>query len=157
MLTIRHFENGDCEAAFELAGRLGLSPWSIDDYRRELEREDSLMFAAAHGGDLVGFIIGRLVPSSGPAGGLDAEIYNIGVLAAVHRSGIGSKLIERFIGICRKNKVVDIWLEVRAANHAARTFYKNFGFEDFAARPGFYQNPSDDALILRLQASGAGS
>jgi [ribosomal protein S18]-alanine N-acetyltransferase len=149
-LTIRPFQENDCEAAFRLASDLGLSPWTIDDYRDEAKRPDSEMLAAMNGSKLVGFVVGRRVPGSRPDGGLETEIYNIGVAREFQRSGIGSRLIREFVERCRHAGVRDIWLEVRAANAAAIGFYRKFGFSEYAARPNFYRDPPDDAVIMRL-------
>jgi ribosomal-protein-alanine N-acetyltransferase len=39
-------------------------------------------------------------------------------------------------------------LEVRESNTAALQLYERLGFHVAARRPGYYTNPSEDALIL---------
>lgn len=133
-----------------MANSLGLSRWTLNDYREELLRDDSQMLAAADQRELAGFIIGRLVPSSSVTTGLDAEIYNIGVSRSLQRSGVGSRLLHEFISRCRKKHVFAVWLEVRALNSGALIFYKRHGFEEFTIRPCFYRDPADDAIVMRL-------
>jgi len=149
-VTIRPFARDDCGHALDLANSLGLSPWTLNDYREELLRDDSQMLAAADQQELAGFIIGRMVPTSSAAAGIDAEIYNIGVCRSFQRSGIGSQLLHEFISLCRKKDVFAVWLEVRALNSGAIRFYKFHGFEEFTVRPCFYRDPADDAIVMRL-------
>ncbi len=150
-LVIRPFRAEDSQWAFDLAAELGLSPWAVDDYRRELDRNDSEILVAADGTENLGFIVGRYVPRSDVGGGSDAESYNIGVRPNYQKKGIGSRLIETFIEKCRMAEVVEIWLEVRAMNHVARKFYTKFGLTEFAFRPNFYTDPPDDAIVMRLE------
>lgn len=149
-LIIRPFRIEDCGQALGIASDLGLSPWSLEDYRDELKHPESEMLAAAAGSKLAGFIIGRRVPGSRPSGGLDAEIYNIGVSERAQRSGVGSMLIYRFIEKCRNAGVKDVWLDVRSANAKAILFYNKIGFEKFDVRRNFYRDPTDDGIVMML-------
>jgi ribosomal-protein-alanine acetyltransferase len=149
-LIIRPFQKEDCEAALRLASDLGLSAWTLRDYREELKHPDSEMIAALAGSRVVGFMIGRRVPGSGPDETPDAEIYNIGVEHEFQRSGVGTRLMLNFIERCRRAGVRYIWLEVRAANTEAIGFYGRFGFIEYAVRPNFYRNPPDNGIVMRL-------
>ena len=42
-------------------------------------------------------------------------------------------------------------LEVRRSNRAARRLYEKFGFVSEGIRPGFYDQPKEDAEILWLR------
>jgi [ribosomal protein S18]-alanine N-acetyltransferase len=150
-ILLRPFRKDDCDAALAIATDLGLSPWTLADYRDELARRDSEMIAAVNGSKLAGFIVGRRVPASGQENGIDAEIYNIGVARGFQDSGVGSRLLENFIERCRQAGVRDIWLEARSANTKAVRFYKRFGFNEFAVRRAFYRDPTDDGIVMRLE------
>jgi len=41
-------------------------------------------------------------------------------------------------------------LEVRPSNTEAVAFYRRFGFQVIATRPGYYSDSREDALILKL-------
>jgi [ribosomal protein S18]-alanine N-acetyltransferase len=101
----------------------------------------------------VGFMVGRRVAAN-DEGTFDAEIYNIGVVTRFHRRGIGRKLIDNFFAWATDNKIVNVWLEVRAANSIAANFYKRYGFEEMVTRKGFYSDPVDDAIIMKAEVSG---
>ena len=42
-------------------------------------------------------------------------------------------------------------LEVRASNTPAQALYEKLGFAQVGRRPKYYQNPREDALILRKE------
>lgn len=153
-VTIRPFRVEDCYQALAIASDLGLSHWTLKDYRDEIAHPASIMIAAEQSGKLEGFIIGRCVPGS-RTGDRDAEIYNIGVAETAQRSGVGSGLIEAFIEQCRRAGVRDVWLEVRSANANAIRFYKKKGFKEYSVRRNFYRDPSDDGIIMMLRLGDA--
>jgi [ribosomal protein S18]-alanine N-acetyltransferase len=146
--VIRSLSEEDCGRVVSLASDLGLSPWTLNDYRQELKRPDSEMIVALDRAEVAGFIVGRRVP--GPDDSPDAEIYNIGVDPAYQRCGAGTRLLQEFTGRCRRKGVRCIWLEVRARNLAAIEFYEKFGFAEYAIRPRFYNKPADDAVVMRF-------
>ena len=41
-------------------------------------------------------------------------------------------------------------LEVRVSNTAARSLYAKKGFSDVGIRPGYYEKPREDAVIMTL-------
>jgi ribosomal-protein-alanine N-acetyltransferase len=47
-----------------------------------------------------------------------------------------------------------IVLEVRASNEAAIRLYSARGFEKIGVRRNFYNNPREDALIMRRGSAG---
>ncbi|MCR4851872.1 MAG: ribosomal-protein-alanine N-acetyltransferase, partial [Lachnospiraceae bacterium] len=49
---------------------------------------------------------------------------------------------------CDSLGVGDVTLEVRISNEAAIKLYEGFGFKSEGIRPGFYERPTEDALIL---------
>ena len=42
-------------------------------------------------------------------------------------------------------------LEVRASNVAAQSLYDAFGFREYGSRIGYYTNPEEDAILMRLE------
>ncbi len=152
-MKLREFTESDGQLALALAEDLGLSPWSLDDYRKELKRKDSIMIVGEAAGTFAGFMVGRIVPGSSE-GKLDAEIYNIGVAPEFQRAGVGAALLGEFLRRCRIESVKNVWLEARAANSNAIRFYRNAGFKDFDVRSKFYRDPPDDALVMQLDLEG---
>ena len=147
--VIRAFEAADAEPVIEIADSLNLSHWSREDLLAELARPDAFLVVAIHKNKHIGFMVGRVVPGQRD-GESDAEIYNIGVSRANQLLGVGGRLLRSFLSHCRSENVKAIWLEVRAGNVQAIRFYRNFGFVHFGDRRNFYNDPAEDALILKL-------
>lgn len=151
-LTIRTLRSSDVDAVYQFSEDLGLSRWSRSDLFEELGHSESCMLLAELEQQPVGFIIGRKIPGN-DEGSFDAEIYNIGVVTQCQKRGTGGELIDRFLKWAKANKVVNVWLEVRAANLSAVRFYRRHGFEEVVTRKGFYSDPVDDAIVMRAEIS----
>jgi len=46
--------------------------------------------------------------------------------------------------------VSEVALEVRYSNERAFSFYQRVGFRGVGRRPGYYREPVEDAVLLRL-------
>ena len=79
----------------------------------------------------------------------DGEGYidNVAVAPDARRHGVASALLDVF---CRFGAVnlAFLTLEVRKSNAAAIALYEKHGFRQAGLRPGYYQNPREDALIM---------
>jgi len=143
---IRPAVQADISQLERIAEESSLSSWTRQGYIDEIERPDSIFLLAETADDvIVGFIIGRIVP------GPDAEIYNIAVAENARRQGVGNGLMLEFISRCKASKVESIWLEVRESNTNAVKFYSDAGFEEISLRPQFYNDPVEDAIVMRLE------
>lgn len=95
-------------------------------------------------GSVVGFIVGRQVED-------EWEIENIAVTGAARRSGLGSRLVGELLDLVRKRGGKSVFLEVRESNRAARSLYEKSAFLEVGRRKMYYQNPAEDALILKFK------
>lgn len=148
-----------------------LAPWTIEDYRKEVYREDSLAYTASVNGEIIGFIIARLITLQNLKSILsenktensgrsihrhrqefkhEIEIYNICVVRQHRKNGVGKTLFETILNKT-PHQISNIWLEVRKSNHGAIEFYKNLNFQIISQRKFFYRNPSEDGLVLKLE------
>ena len=84
-----------------------------------------------------------------------SEIANLAVATNARRCGVGVALLRKAIAVARTKDVVAIFLEVRASNDAARALYAAQGFSEIGRRRGYYQRPSEDALVLQWSATTA--
>ena len=122
-----------------------LSSWSFDGYKDELLRDDSQAIVAETNGEIIGFIITRLITSAG-----EAEILNIAVRQDFQNRGIGTLLLQEIIGFLSSHGIRSVWLEVRKNNFTAHKLYRRNGFEFCGERKNFYTNPPEDALLMKL-------
>ena len=156
--TISSIEPADIEPIVQIADECRLSPWSPEDYREEAKRSDSILLRLTDDtGYISGFIVGRRVPGSSAGMHFDAEIYNIGVRRSKQRHGGGSILLKEFLRRCAAQAVEKVWLDVRVSNAGAIVFYKSFGFVEYTIRRGFYADPADNALVMKLDLGRSGS
>lgn len=135
------------QAAFEDILRLAeiekicfSEPWSEAVFKEFLERNDSVVLAAASEGTVVGYVTGAYI--------LDrSDIYNIAVTAEYRRKSVGDALLRGFFDAL-PNGVKTVGLEVRESNLAAISLYKKNGFEAVGMRKNFYTLPRENAVLM---------
>ena len=83
----------------------------------------------------------------------EGYIDNIAVTPDARRHGVASALLDVY---CRFGAVnlAFLTLEVRASNEAARGLYEKYGFQQAGLRPGYYQHPREDAVIMTRYFNG---
>ena len=77
----------------------------------------------------------------------EGYIDNIAVAPDARRHGVASALLEVFCRFAAVN-LAFLTLEVRKSNAAAIALYEKHGFRQAGLRPGYYQHPQEDALIM---------
>jgi ribosomal-protein-alanine N-acetyltransferase len=127
--------------------------WSTAEYVQILHAEDHQtglqrwIFVAEESGVLLGFIVVKLLHAGGET---QAEIENLAVSPAARRRGVGSGLCAAALEACSAAGAQVAELEVRAGNHAAIGLYAMLKFEHCGTRAGYYANPKEDAVLLRI-------
>ena len=81
----------------------------------------------------------------------ETDMMNIAVHPDFRRKGVARGLILALIGELKKRGSRCLTLEVRASNDPARALYESLGFAHVGTRRNYYQNPKEDALILRKE------
>ncbi len=132
---------GDISRAAELEERTFSMPWKESDFAQMIEAPYAHFFVADDDGRIAGIIGLRDLSGEG-------EITNVAVREDLRKQGIGSLMILRVIEESEKLGIKDLTLEVRVSNEAAIRLYEKFGFKSEGIRPGFYEKPVEDALIL---------
>ncbi|MER2063329.1 MAG: ribosomal protein S18-alanine N-acetyltransferase [Alkalibacterium sp.] len=120
------------------------SPWTVDQYKETLAREDMVFFVAEIADHLVGYIGGKLLLD-------EAEIYTIVVSREFQNQHVAHYLLDRFKEECRLQQVTTLFLEVRESNHAARSFYEKNDFDVISVRKNYYSEPEEDAIIMKCR------
>ena len=89
---------------------------------------------------IAGFLVSRqLVPE-------EREILNVAVHPEYLRRGIAQKLIRAEL----VRSPGAHFLEVRESNDPARRLYERLGFEQVGTRPGYYENPTETGIVMRI-------
>lgn len=118
--------------------------WAQVEYEKLLRPESNReSLVVAEDDRVCGFIVGREVAR-------EWEIENIAVSREARRRGLGSRLLSQFLDRVRARGGTEVYLEVRESNQAARKLYEKSGFVEAGRRKSYYQNPTEDALLLRL-------
>jgi ribosomal-protein-alanine N-acetyltransferase len=91
-------------------------------------------------GQVAGFIVSRRVADG------EREILNVAVHPEFRRLGIATQLLRAEIGRWPGTH----FLEVRESNAAARGLYEALGFEVAGSRPGYYENPNETGIVMRI-------
>lgn len=82
----------------------------------------------------------------------EAHLLNLSVATAWQGRGLGRFLLDQFIVIARSSDAVQMFLEVRPSNLAARHLYARAGFREITVRRGYYPSTRgrEDALLMGL-------
>ena len=140
-MDIRRSRPDDATAIAEMEKEIFSQPFGQKDIFAYICSEMSMCFTALDGGEVIGYIIGKKIPPEG-------EIYRIAVREDKRQRGIGYRLLSYGLKTELGEGVESVFLEVRSKNTAARALYKAYGFSEIGVRRNYYQNPSDDAIVM---------
>ena len=152
-LRIRKITIEDIDDVVKLEESNFSTPWKRADFEDLTDKEDRGCVVAESsgnpageaGGELRGRIIGCVVYRNIVG---DVDITNVQVDTAFRRQGIARGLMMKAMEYAREAGGERFTLEVRASNTPAITLYESLGFVSAGIRPGFYENPREDAVIM---------
>jgi ribosomal-protein-alanine N-acetyltransferase len=118
-------------------------PWPASAFEDLLDRSYArLRVAVDDGGTVLGYCVLLRAADEG-------EIANIATASTARGQGIGGRLLDDALTSADGSGTRAVFLEVRVSNAAARGLYGSRGFQEVGSRRGYYQNPDEDALVLR--------
>lgn len=145
-LVLRHAALADVEQVAELELTCFTSdPWPRQSFESFIDRAGVTFIVAEDPGRekaIVGYAVLIQVAD-------EAELLNLAVAGDSRRSGIGSSLLQSLLEAAARDGIRTVYLEVRDSNAAARALYAAHGFVEVGRRRGYYQRPTEDALILQ--------
>jgi [ribosomal protein S18]-alanine N-acetyltransferase len=106
------------------------------------------LFVAETGARLVGFAVGKVIGSGADGVG---ELESVAVDGAMRRMGVGRALCGAVVAWCRGQGAGAVELEVRAGSGRAIALYSGLGFVAGGRRGGYYRDPVEDAVLMRLK------
>lgn len=122
----------------------GSAAWSENSIATELENPLALWIVADDDGKVLGYVGSQTVMD-------ETDMMNIAVHPDFRHQGIATGLVVDLISALKLRGSHCLTLEVRASNEPAKALYEKMGFRMVGRRPGYYQNPREDALILRKE------
>ena len=140
-MEIRRAHPDDATAIAEMEVNIFGDPWGKKDIFSYICSDTGMCFSAIDGGEVIGYIIGRKIPPEG-------EIYRIAVRPDKRQRGVGYRLLSYALKTERGSGVETVFLEVRESNIPARALYKAYGFNEISIRKNYYQNPTENAVIM---------
>ena len=118
-------------------------PWSKEALRQELENPLAHYFVYVENGHAAGYIGLHIILDEG-------HITNIAVAKNMRRQGVGHRLMAAVLEEAKQKKLSFLELELRPSNLAAMHLYQKVGFVLVGRRPGYYEQPTEDALLMTL-------
>jgi len=146
-INIRLAEPRDAQAIALMSRDLveaGLG-WKYDAARvqRAIRDRDTVTLVAAQRGGIAGFGIMEF-------GDERAHLVLLAVKPLQRRGGIGRALLAWLIESARTAGMESVHLELRAANEAARGFYRAMEFSETVTVPGYYRGREAALRMLRV-------
>ena len=117
------------------------TPWTEAMLEEELYNDTaSFIVAQRDDGEVLGYAGLHVILDEG-------YIDNVAVRPEYRRQGVADRLLDVF---CRfgQARLAFLTLEVRPSNTAAVALYEKHGFREAGRRKNYYENPTEDALLL---------
>ena len=117
------------------------TPWNEAMLEEELYNDTaSFIVAQRADGEVLGYAGLHVILDEG-------YIDNVAVRPEYRRQGVADRLLDVF---CRfgQARLAFLTLEVRPSNTAAVALYEKHGFREAGRRKNYYENPTEDALLL---------
>lgn len=145
-VRIRRLEAQDIDAVVGIQTQCReASQWSRNEYELlavpASANDTTPCWIAENDGRVAGFLAARKLTD-------ELEILNLAVIPASRRQGFAGQLLRTAIKWAAAEGIAKIYLEVRASNASAKTFYESHGFQATGTRTNYYGDPPDDALLL---------
>ena len=119
--------------------------WTSEQYEKFItagNAEQKLFLVLETNNRVNGFAVGHAAAG-------EWEIENIVIDPRVQCTGLGSHLLREFLSIARQSGRA-VFLEVRESNLSARKLYQKLDFREIGRRKSYYQQPQEDAILLKL-------
>lgn len=143
-MRIRDARAGDAGAIGALERQCFADPWPEEAVAAYINGGNCLMLCAeGEGGELLGYVGMQHVLDEGYIG-------NVCTAPQHRRRGVARALLAELEARSRRLGLAFLTLEARASNAAAIALYEGAGYGRVGTRPGYYQHPAEDAVIMTL-------
>ena len=148
MIELRRAAEDDLDWLEGLGRSCFSPPWTRESFAHALSGAGSLVLVALCGGERAGYLVLSHVLDEG-------SVDSVCTGPEFRRRGAGSALLRAAIEEGRRLSLARITLEVRKSNTAAIALYEKYGFLSLGIRPGYYERPREDAVIMTLELGDA--
>ena len=140
-MIIRELEKQDIEEISRIEAESFSMPWSARDFEEMIETDYAYYYVAILDGKPVGCVGMRNILGEG-------QITNVVVDKSYRNRKIARSILEYMMKKTSEIGVYSYTLEVRPSNSAAIHLYESLGFVSEGLRKNFYENPTEDAMIM---------
>lgn len=140
-IYIRRLQEADIPRLLSYEQAAFSSPWSEDSFRALLNKPHYMYLVALVDEQVAG--ICGMVNVCG-----EGDIDKVLVGESFRGQGIAQQMLGELLAWGEQEGIRDYTLEVRVSNAPAIRVYEKAGFVSEGVRPGFYDKPTEDALIM---------
>lgn len=148
---IRKYASTDREAVLSICRRSPeAAQWTENGFEQAASSGQVILVGEVGEGvaaRVCGFLVARVIVG-------EAELLNMAIDTANRRKGLGSKLLAAAEKTAAAEGTKRMYLEVRESNRAAISFYGRHGFRKNGERAGYYQNPTENAVLMEKKLTG---
>lgn len=143
-VCVREMKYEEAAAVAEMEHQIFPDAWSERGILDTLKNEQTVCLTAEKAGRLLGYMFAYTAAD-------EADVARIAVVKESRKQKVGSELMKAFKQIGKARGIRRVLLDVRRSNNTARTFYVKQGFAEDGVRPGFYENPEEDAILMSCE------
>ena len=125
----------------KLEAEIFADAWSENAFRNLLTHDYCHYLVAEADGKVAGFAGMTVIAGEG-------DVDKVMVAPEYRRRGLAEELLRELFALGEGLGVEAYTLEVRVSNAPAIRLYEKMGFCGEGVRPGFYEKPKEDALIM---------
>jgi ribosomal-protein-alanine N-acetyltransferase len=142
-ITVRPADRADLLDILRIERASFSDPWPYAAFESLLDAP-AFFVAVADDGAVLGYVVGDVMPNHGHDIG---HIKDLAVRPDARGSGLGRRLLRTALSRLVVVGAAVVKLEVREGNEAARSLYRDEGFEPTRRIPRYYTD-GEDALLL---------
>lgn len=140
-MNISLMQEKDLDEVVAIEQEIFSQPWTKQGFLDALKNKDTLYLVAKKNNVVSGYL------------GLwqsfeEADITNVAVKPECRRQGVAGRLLDETKRLAALRGITALTLEVRVSNEPAIRLYEKHGFRSLGVRPGFYEKPKEDAMIM---------
>ena len=138
----------DCRKLLDLFRKCFTHPWSLQSIEDMFNHPGYINLLARQGDKIIGYA-GILAAAD------EADITNVAVDPDYRRRQVAYQLVQSLLTKAGSEGIRFVYLEVRQSNNAAIKLYEKAGFKQEGIRKNYYDNPREDAIIMKASISVA--
>ena len=146
-ILIRPMRQEDVPQVAELENKIFSRPWSAESFEKALTYPEQILLVA-EGTAILGYSILFAAADQ-------ADVSNIAVDPDHRGQKIGDALMQEMLNQAADRGVKEVFLEVRVSNAPAIGLYQKYGFERIGVRKGYYEDPKEDAHLMKMDIAGS--